>query len=87
MRLVALATVLVASGCQPFRPVPFGADSASGQSLSKRTEVAEKVVSMKRKPLTFIAKDGSRCEVAEQTWRDTRVGDKATCMWEFTGKR
>jgi hypothetical protein len=86
MRLILLA-VLVASGCQAIRPVTFGADSARGQSLSNRTEAAEKVVNMKRQPWTFVAKDGSRCEVDEQTWRDTRVGEKATCLWEFTGKR
>jgi hypothetical protein len=87
MRLLALATLLVASGCQAIRPVPFGADSATGQSLSNRTEAAEKVVNMKRQPLTFIAKDGSRCQVDEETWRNTKVGEKATCLWEFTGKR
>jgi hypothetical protein len=87
MKLLALATLLVASGCQAIRPVTFGADSARGQSLNNRTEAAEKVVNIKRQPRTFIARDGSRCEVDEETWRDTRVGEKATCLWEFTDKR
>jgi hypothetical protein len=82
MRLLVLAIALAGAGCR-IAPVTLGADSARGQSLSKRTEFAEKVVNMKRSGFTFVAKDGSRCQVDEETWRATRVGDRATCVWEF----
>jgi hypothetical protein len=83
MKPAPLAIALVLAACR-IAPVPFGSDSSSGQSLARRSEFAEKVVNIKRSPLTFIARDGSRCQVDEQTWRDIRVGEKATCMWEFT---
>ena len=85
MQPVSLAVALLVAGCR-IAPVPFGSDSATGQSLAKRSEFSEKVVSMKRAPLTFIAKDGSRCQVDERTWRDVRVGGKATCMWEYASR-
>jgi predicted lipoprotein len=82
--VVALAVSL--GGCR-INPVPFGSDSVVGQSNVNRTEFTEKVVNIKRAPVTLVAKDGSRCQVDELTWRDTRVGDKTTCAWEFAGKR
>ena len=86
VKLVLLVVALVALGCR-VAPVRLGSDSALGQSLGKRAEFAEKTVNMKRAPFTLIARDGSRCTVDEATWRDTRVGEKATCMWEYTNAR
>jgi hypothetical protein len=86
MKLVVLAVALVAGGCR-IAPVRLGSDSAHGQTLGKRTEFAEKIVNMKRAPVTLIARDGSQCTVDEVTWRDTRVGESATCMWNYTDTR
>ena len=86
MRHMVLAICLLGVACR-VAPVRLGGDSATGQSLNNRTEFTEKVVNMKRQPWTFIARDGSRCTVAEEVWRATEVGERATCMWEFTGQR
>ena len=86
MKLSMVALTLFAAACR-VQPVTLNNDSASGQSLTKKTEFTEKEVRMKRAPLTFIAKDGSRCTVNEQTYRETQVGWKATCMWEYLSGR
>lgn len=82
MRYALLVLSLAATACG-IRPARLGTDSASGQSKVKRAEFAEKIVNMKRAPLTLVARDGSRCQVDGETYRATRVGDRATCMWEF----
>lgn len=86
MKLSTVALALFAAACR-IPPVSLNADSASGQHLTNRTEFGEKTVRQKKPPLTFIASDGSRCTVDELTYRDIRVGEKATCMWEYTGTR
>ena len=86
MRQVLLAIGLLVGACR-VAPVRLGGDSATGQSLNNRDEFKEKVVSMKRQPWTFIARDGSRCQVPEETWRATEVGETAICVWEFRSGR
>jgi hypothetical protein len=80
MRLAVLSLLVIVAACH-VRPVPFGTDSALGRSKTKGPEYAEKVVNMKRSPVTLIARDGSRCTVDETTFRDTRVGETAVCTW------
>lgn len=40
-----------------------------------------KVVAAKQDPETLIAEDASSCKVSIRQFRDTDVGERATCNW------
>jgi hypothetical protein len=78
----ALAGMLLLGACaleplQPRRPGDAGMTSGSARPPApSRKEVVEK-----RDLNMLIARDGTRCTVPEQVFRDTDVGERVTCLW------
>jgi hypothetical protein len=76
-------------GANPMDPTRAAIDGkVPGQRAGGSTEanVSRKRVDSKEEPATLVAADRTRCTVTEQRFRDTKVGDNATCDWR-TGSR
>lgn len=76
-------------GANPMDPTRAAIDGkVPGQRAAGSTEanVSRKRVDSKEEPATLVAADRTRCAVTEQRFRDTKVGDNATCDWR-TGSR
>lgn len=96
MRRAFLAALIVAVGCTGFfprraqPPIRIGTSKMPGdERTTQRTKVVEpggtyvarKRVKSKEEPATLISDDNSRCVVNEKRFKDTAVGDWATCPW------
>ena len=76
-------------GANPMDPTRAAIDGkVPGQRAGGSTEpnVSRKRVDSKEEPATLVAADRTRCTVTEERFRDTKVGDNATCDWR-TGSR
>ena len=56
---------------------PVGSNGQRGGVLAK------KMVASKNPPLTLIAGDATRCETDEKKFKDTKVGDVVSCLWQY----
>jgi hypothetical protein len=70
----------------PTRAAVSGNVVGQRASASSTANASRKRVDAKEEPATLVAPDRTRCTVTEQRYRDTKVGDNATCDWR-TGDR
>lgn len=71
--LSGVIVVLMLSGCLPFHlPHHEGSDDLP---------LDQKAVALKEAPVSFIASDGSRCQVGEKKFAKTDIGDRVWCVW------
>ena len=92
-RLLCLGMLLATSACiiwNPFQRTttqPQGMPGGDGRTvpgrsvLGRETGVGRKVIKGKREPVTLIADDKTECIVPESKFRETSIGEKATCEW------
>jgi len=70
----------------PRTGVPGSVVPGQRASASSKPNASRKRVDAKEEPATLVAFDKTRCTVTEQRFRDTDIGDTATCDWR-TGDR
>jgi hypothetical protein len=81
---LACARQMNRPGTNPMDPTRAAIDGrVPGQRASGSTEanVSRKRVDAKEEPATLVAADRTRCTVTDERFRDTKVGDTATCDW------
>jgi hypothetical protein len=78
----ALAGMLLIGACalEPLQPRRPG-DSVTTSGSARPPAPARKEVVEKRDLNVLIARDGTRCTVSAQVFRDTEVGSRVTCLW------
>jgi hypothetical protein len=69
-------------GAPGFVPPRGTARPTPGNSRTPRSVVAKKMVASKSPPVTLVAGDNTHCDVDEKTYKDTRIGDAVTCLWQ-----
>jgi hypothetical protein len=90
---MSLACARTTTGSGPSGPaadprtgVPGSVVPGQRASASSKPNASRKRVDAKEEPATLVAFDKTRCTVTEQRFRDTNIGDTATCDWR-TGDR
>lgn len=56
---------------------PVGPGTAGAGVLAKKT------VASKNPPVTLVAADATHCDTDEKKFKDTKVGDVVSCVWQY----
>jgi hypothetical protein len=82
-RAVLVVAALAAGGCvfqgKPVTAGPPGSGASIGVGATRGWAIKEVVE--KQAPRSLLARDGTRCDVSEDRYKETRVGAQVQCEW------
>ncbi len=87
LTLALLSTVACFRIPDPHDPAVTPRDPSIKRPVSPNGQrgsvVSKKMVAVKNPPVSLIAADNTHCDTDEKKFKDTKVGDVVSCVWQY----